>query len=419
MNRWFSRYTLNFLLILISGSLQAGTLWLNNGDRISGEPDELSGGILAWQSNTAGPLKINQASIKFIETDLEMVLQIGQEALLDHCHFEVDDGKPVEPRPPTEMKGNLPADQQPAETTALNQPETGITTAGLPQSSATEAASDQAGDSEPTESRVDTIKPAIEVKKPVLPEQWVMCEDRGFILTSWKQVSRFFEFRPPEPDRLKSSGSILLAIEDETGNTDERTIDWDIRTELRYRKSRHIITFENTLESKSGKDTKDERMIAYQSDRFVTDRWFFAGNGSWEENKFKDISSKWIVGAGAGYQFFETDLLTLSTQGGVSYVDEEFNTADEPRDYPALRWSTNYRWVVDESGLEFFHTNVMYQSLQSTSNWNIDSNTGFTLPMIGRLKANFIFEYDYDNLPASGFEKEDRIWKVGFSYNWP
>ncbi len=413
MNRCFSRYTL-LLLALLASNLQAGTLWLVNGDKIFGEPDELSGGTLLWISDSAGPLKINQINIRFIQTNREMVVQIGQEALLDGCHLEVDDGKPVMPVPQPAS-----AAAEPGETTAADKQSAPAGGSRKPNSKAPTADASSAEQDSDKIAKSEQPQAAAENNEASPPEQWIMCKEKGFPIGSWKQVARFFEYKPPEPDTMKPSGSILLVIEDESGNTDERTIDWDIQTEFRYQKSRHIITWENTLESTSGKDTKDERKLTYKYDRFFTDRWFWAGNGSWEENKFKDLSSKWILGGGVGYQFFETELLKLSTEGGLSYIDEEFNNDDEPRDYPALRSATNFRWVLNESGLEFFHSNLFFQSLQETTNWNLESDTGFSMPIIGHFKANFIFEYDYDNSPATGAKKEDRIWKIGFSYVWP
>jgi len=73
---------------------------------------------------------------------------------------------------------------------------------------------------------------------------------------------------------------------------------------------------------------------------------------------------------------------------------------------------------LHENGLKFIHTNLFYQSLQSTRNWVIETDTGVTMPLLGSFKVELLFEYDYDNYPSSSAVKEDRIWKAGFSYVW-
>jgi putative salt-induced outer membrane protein YdiY len=420
-------YGLFSLMLLGAGShAQAGMLWLNNGDKIAGEPDELSGGTLLWVSDSAGPLKISQLNIVFIESDRDMLLQVGQGSLLEECRFEVDDGKPLDPPVPSESTvssetssaaGDLVATEGVKNTSNKASGKPGARQAqksSKPEKIEEKPLEGQSGVA--PESPAEGVTTPVSTPKPV-PQQWVMCKEKGFILSGWNQVSRFFEFKPPVPDRMKTSGSLTVFLEDESGNTDERTIDTDINAEFRFQKSRHILAGEYNLESKSGTDTKDERKVSYQYDRFFTERWFWAGNGSWEKNKFKDLAGKWIAGGGVGYQFFETELLKVSAQGGLSYVSEDFSDDDE-RDFPAIRSAVNVNWLLSENGLRFVHTSLFYQGLDGTDNWVIETDTGFSMPLIGHFKASFLFEYDYDNYPSSTAEKEDRVWKVGISYEW-
>lgn len=426
MKRCFSYWLLSLIVFGVALPVKAGTLWLSNGDKISGEPDELSGGTLLWISDSAGPLKISQLNILFIQSDRDMLLQVGKDSLLEECRFEVDDGKPVDPPVRTEAvtpegerktsgENDTGETEQKKEKNSSNKP----SLRSVPPASKTGASEEESPAEQAGTAADSSVQDQAEASPPpkAIPQQWVMCKEKGFILGGWNQVSRFFEFKLPEPDTMKASGKAMLVLEDESGNTDERTIDIDVYAEFRYQKSRHIMTVENTIESTSGTDTKDERKLSYQYDRFFTERWFWAGNGSWEENKFKDLSSRWIAGGGVGYQFFETDLLKISAQSGLSYVDEEFNDAEQ-RDYPALRSAANVNWLLSENGLRFIHASLLYQGLNRSNNWVIETETGFSMPLIGHFKVNFLFEYDYDNYPSSTAEKEDRIWKVGFSYEW-
>lgn len=418
MNRRFFTWFISLLMLGVGGMAEAGALWLNNGDKISGEPGELAGGVLLWQSDSAGEIKINQLNIRFIDSEREILLQIGQETLLDACRLEVDDGKPVDPPIRRESEQEPAAEEATADKSGgqqakhtSNKPGAGLVADKV------EAVGDEGVAEENGVPPSEPVSAAPSPPAEPVPQQWVMCKERGFILANWNQVSRFFEFKPPEPDTMKASGRAMVVLEDESGNTEERTVEIDVYAEFRYQKSRHIYTFENDIETKSGTDTKDETRLSYQYDRFFTERWYWAGNGSWEENKFKDLSAKWIIGGGVGHQFFETDLLKLSFQGGLSYVDEEFSD-DDLRDYPALRMATNLNWLLNEFGLRFVHTNLFYQGLNRSGNWVLETDTGLSMPILKHFKVNFLFEYDYDNYPSSSAKKEDRIWKVGFSYDW-
>ena len=70
-------------------------------------------------------------------------------------------------------------------------------------------------------------------------------------------------------------------------------------------------------------------------------KWYLYADTLFEHDEFKDLDLRSTLGAGAGFQIFETPLLNLSILAGLAKVDENFDVAEDD-DYTAVQWSVNY-----------------------------------------------------------------------------
>ncbi|MAK55128.1 MAG: peptide chain release factor RF-3, partial [Pusillimonas sp.] len=67
-----------FFSFTIATSAQAGTIWLNNGDRISGTIQSLDGGKLLVKTEYGGNIRIDVNHVKTLESDSELVVKNGE-----------------------------------------------------------------------------------------------------------------------------------------------------------------------------------------------------------------------------------------------------------------------------------------------------------------------------------------------------
>jgi putative salt-induced outer membrane protein YdiY len=247
--------------------------------------------------------------------------------------------------------------------------------------------------------------------------QLLNCEQGMIQLNSWRLVQRVTARPLLAKDEWRNSGFVAIAGRDRGGNSTDRTLQLDGNIELRKGPIRHIATAHYDRTSTLDVKTADDRKFTYQFDYFISDKWFFNSNLTWQENKFQELESRSLLGAGLGYQFFDTELIRLSVELGPAFLRERYIN-DANREAAAIRESTDLRVTLNSRGLEFFHRNTLLSSFDAGDDWRIESATGFSLPIIGRLKAQTEFDFDYDHRPALGAGPFDRIWSFGLNYSW-
>lgn len=248
-------------------------------------------------------------------------------------------------------------------------------------------------------------------------QQFLNCEQGMVELNSWKLVQRVTARPLSEPDAWRNRGEVAVSGRDRGGNNEDRSLRVDARAETRKGPVRHIATAHYDRTTTNDIKTADDRKFTYQFDYFISPKWFFNSNVSWEENQFQQLESRTLLGAGLGYQFFDTELIRLSTEVGPALLRERYNN-DTDREAAALRENTELVIRLNSRGLEFFHRHTLLQSFDSAGDWRLESETGFAMPIIGALRAQTMLEYDYNNRPADGAGPLDRAWSFGLNYAW-
>ena len=220
------------------------------------------------------------------------------------------------------------------------------------------------------------------------------------------------------------TGKISMTGFQDRGNKIEDTWVFDANNVYRRGDYRHggILQFDSKEKSP---DPKQERGLAeYQFDWFFAERWFWTNTLAYSFDDAKSIESKTRAGSGLGYQFWENDITALSFRAGVSWVDEYFVTPDVPApDYEAqdkrAAWTAglNYRYKFDFGG-EFFHSSNYSLSNENNGNWQLNTDTGFFMPIYGGIFGELKHVYDYDNQPQQDTKKLDTRVTVGVGYQW-
>jgi putative salt-induced outer membrane protein YdiY len=248
-------------------------------------------------------------------------------------------------------------------------------------------------------------------------QQLLSCAQGLVEVSSWKTVARV-SARPLEKrDRWRSTGDVAVALRDSAGNTEQRGIAIDVKASWRRADKRHTVVAEYRTQEDRDIKNEDSRRLNYQHDLFVSDKWFLRSTLGWERNLFQDLEQRGLLGGGVGYQFVDTELMRLALEGGLAYVTERYQ-ADSDRDALALRGGTDFSAKINSFGLQFFHRNTVLQMLNDASDWRVQSETGFRLPIVSRLSAQAKLKFDYQNMPAGDSDALDRTWLFGVNYGW-
>ena len=202
----------------------------------------------------------------------------------------------------------------------------------------------------------------------------------------------------PKP-RVKIIARANAGLSNERGNTD--TDSYHIDAELVTRTEKHRFTLGGELNNqKAQKEATAENWQAYgKYDFFISKSWFLYTAALFEHDKFADLDLRTTLGAGAGFQFFESKELNLSASVGGSYVDENFIVATDDEFY-AGQWILRYDQFFFNQSVQLFHSNNGTVSLEEADNWQIKTRQGLRFPLYRGLTATFQYNYDYNNKPS-------------------
>ncbi|HUV77629.1 MAG TPA: DUF481 domain-containing protein [Desulfobacterales bacterium] len=222
--------------------------------------------------------------------------------------------------------------------------------------------------------------------------------------------------KPVKP--VKIAARVNARVVNQRGNTIQDNYYFDGEFVARTEKNRYTLGGELANEKADGETTSESWLTYGNYSHFLDEKWYLYANTLLENDKFKDLNLRTTLGAGGGYQIFETPLLNLSISAGVAMVDENFDVAED-NDYPAGSWSVNYDQYLFEKFVQLFHVQTGYVSLEDANDWFIKTRTGFRFPIYKGLTATLQYNFDWDNQPSAAAETEEDtkfIFLLGYEF---
>ena len=196
-----------------------------------------------------------------------------------------------------------------------------------------------------------------------------------------------------------------------TGNTDTENQNYLLESILKRGRSEHKITGKFESQKDDSVKTKEILDTAYRYRRFFTEKWYGTGSLTYFQDKLKDIDSRYTVGAGAGYQFWDNSLGALSTDLGVSYIAEDL--AGDTEENPALRWGLDYNRFLWSKQLEYFYTHTTLFIPQSNRGTVYNGSTGLRMKVTDMITANLRVDAAIETEPAEDRDKTDLTYVLG------
>ena len=222
---------------------------------------------------------------------------------------------------------------------------------------------------------------------------------------------------PPDETRWRFSGGVNLGMVNQEGNTTKQN--WDIDGRLVARKTVHRFTvgMESHHEENKGKDTVDNDLLYANYNRFISEKWYALGDAQAFQDKFAGINSRYTGGVGMGYQVWQTDRTNLSVELGPSYVNEDSEIRAD-RDYFAARWALDFDYWIWRQVAQFFHRDSIFARVDDPEQYFYRTRTGLLFPLGKGFTASLQYNYDWDNDPNPGKDKEDSKFMLKLGYQW-
>jgi len=220
----------------------------------------------------------------------------------------------------------------------------------------------------------------------------------------------------PKPP-LSTTLRISVGATRNSGNTDSQNFYGQVDFIARTAMNRFSVGGNYQRSEEDNVKTADNAMAYIKYDHFLTEKWYLYANATGQQDEFQDLNLRATLGVGAGYQFFESERTNLSLEGGLSYVNEDFDTAPD-NTYAAGRWGLKFDHYILPKSLQFFLYHTGLQSLESSDDLVLYTQTGFRIPFYKDLNVALQMNWQYDKSPAPGREKNDYAYILALGYQW-
>ena len=223
---------------------------------------------------------------------------------------------------------------------------------------------------------------------------------------------------PIEP-ALTVNGGANVGFLNSGGNTDSFSLHFDADAVVRQNVNRYSAeaTVNRSKDRLIDVDTAKNWNTALNYDRFLSKRLFVNANLIFTNDEFRDLDLRTALGAGVGYQVFDTPRVKLTANGGLGWVKEEFILAEE-NDYTAARESATLDIFAIPNRIALFHKHDGYFGLKGDDNLFIKTHNGIRLTVIGNFVTTIQWDLDYDASPSPGLKATDRTFSLTFGYRF-
>lgn len=225
----------------------------------------------------------------------------------------------------------------------------------------------------------------------------------------------------PEPwelgDGYKWTGLVNAALVMERGNSDTDELDYKLDTRWRSDDDRYILRFSGEIDEANNEKNADNWQAQAKYDYFLTDPNYWGIQALAEKDKFQDLNLRYLVGPYYGRQILDEPILSFSAEVGASYVNEDFDVAED-QDYPAANWEFNLTsdYLGGDSSLYFQQFGIW--NLDETSDVIVNSTFGLAFPLLFSLEAAAEVLLEYDSGAVDDVDEVDETYRFRIGYTW-
>jgi putative salt-induced outer membrane protein YdiY len=229
-------------------------------------------------------------------------------------------------------------------------------------------------------------------------------------------LANIVAFGPVEP-AITITGGANAGFIQTSGNTDVNSLRLDADAAIRQGRNRYTASAAVNRAEDVGVQTAENWTTSLNYDRFITSRLFANANAIFTNDRFRDLDLRTALGAGLGYQVFDTAFVKLTANGGLGWVNEDFIAALDD-DYAAARESVALDLFVVPERLMFFHKHDGYFGVTGDDNLFVKAQNGVRLNVVANFVTTVQLDLDYDKSPSPGRASTDRTFALTFGYRF-
>jgi hypothetical protein len=190
----------------------------------------------------------------------------------------------------------------------------------------------------------------------------------------------------PEPWRLgqgwNKSGRINISMLSERGNTDRDSAGVDARIMLRDVNDRLAASVSLENDAEDGNEIQSKWSADARSDRFLSKKTYLSVAGSARHDKFANLDLRSSLGAGVGYQLYDTRRISLLMESLLVHVREDAEGTDSETYLGALLQVNFEHGLIPERLICFANGSGTF-NIERAGDYFVDSSAGVREPLLG------------------------------------
>jgi putative salt-induced outer membrane protein YdiY len=220
----------------------------------------------------------------------------------------------------------------------------------------------------------------------------------------------------PQPPWIVTGGA-GAGIVDTAGNTQINNVRVSGDMVAKGAADRYTVSGVTTHANDRGVDTARNWSATGKYDRFVTKRLFANANANFTNDRFRDIDLRTALGGGIGYQFVDTARTTLTADGGLAWVNENFKTIEDDS-YTAAHESAALQVQLLPGRAQLFHQHDGYFGVTGDNKMFIRTQNGVRFGLAAGFVTTIEEDVDYDHKPSPGRRQTDRTFSLTLGYRF-
>lgn len=217
------------------------------------------------------------------------------------------------------------------------------------------------------------------------------------------------------------NSEVEFGFQSHTGNSDSRSLNTRLSTE--YIEGRHRTDGEWKYYQlyKDGKEDKRQSSYSVQTDYKLSAKTYLYGSFKGIDSRYSAYFKDYTISGGLGYQFFNTEELTLEIEVGPGYRYQEPNL-DEigSKDivFPntvqegIFRSNVNTKWQI----LESLHLSGSLTIVSGASNTSLDTELAATNNITEDIALKLSHSRQYHDKVPQGLNKADSIFSINLLF---
>ena len=225
----------------------------------------------------------------------------------------------------------------------------------------------------------------------------------------------------PEPWMLgkghRWTGSMIFALELQSGNTDKQEIDFDLNSVWRQSEVRYTLRASGELDEANETITSDDYTVSAKSDRFLSDTTYAGANLYFEADKFAHLKRRSMFSVYYGKQWYSKPRLRFSTEPGLAFVSESRTELDQ-QSYFAFSWNADMHSNALGPNTDSYLNQVGVWNMEDTTDIVINTRIGIRMPVRHKITLNTELKLEYDSGAPADVEELDQTFTIGLGYRW-